>query len=566
MVTIRKAVAINPRPRRKWLRTPLVLTASVVAAAAVMITLPIPSSASPSRPPIYLGPSWGLDRIDQRGLPLDHKYTYDQTGAGVTAYVIDGGIRTTHHEFGGRAVAGFSAFNDAPASDTSPCTEHGTHVAGTIGGATVGVAKAVKIVSVRVYSANCFTDADAIIAGVNWVTEHHSGPSVANMSLGHTWDDDTWHRVDEAVERSIRSGVTYVVGAGNWLPGGRDACDVHPARVPAAITVGATNSADSRDTGYSNYGRCVDLFAPGTNIVSAGYASDNAYWVDSGTSMATADVTGVAALYLQSRPSATPADVAAAVIGSATPNVVANAGPGSPNRLLYSKVAPTMTLTTSRSWAPLGAPVTIAAHLNTPIDNSVYFVRLLDTTTGQTLKQCVSGIVCETSVSSATLATHTYVAHLDRGRGGPPPYPIVSASPAIRVIWGPPIRLTVPHLTFATISFHTNDEDKDYDTDATVEIYAKNGKLVASAGIGSWQRFANNEDDGPFNLTTLDPSVTMSSLHGGSVRIVIRPNGHDTWRFNFNTRINFSDGGSLSVGRVGVQMSQEHEAYSWSIQ
>lgn len=203
--------------------------------------------------------------------------------------------------------------------------------------------------------------------------------------------------------------------------------------------------------------------------------------------------------------------------------------------------------------------------LNTPIDNSVYFVRLLDTTTGQTLKQCVSGTVCETSVSSATLVTHTYVAHLDRGRGGPPPYPIVSASPAIRVIWGPPIRLTVPHLTFAAISFHTNDEDKDHDTNVTVDIYAKNQQLVASGVIGLSQRFADNEDDGPFNLTTLDPSVTMSSLHGGSVRVVIKPYGDDTWRFNFNTRINFSDGGSLSVGRVGVQMSEEHEAYSWPI-
>jgi hypothetical protein len=123
----------------------------------------------------------------------------------------------------------------------------------------------------------------------------------------------------------------------------------------------------------------------------------------------------------------------------------------------------------------------------------------------------------------------------------------------------------VPQLTFAAISFHTNDEDKDHDTDAIVEIYAKNGRLVASGGIGSGQRFADNEDDGPFNLTTLDPSVTMSSLHGGTVRVVIKPWGDDTWRFNFSTLINFSGGGSLSVGRVGVQMSEEHEAYSWPI-
>ena len=273
--------------------------------------------------------TWGLDRIDQRALPLTNSYTYDRTGSGVTAYIIDTGIRATHNEFGGRVTAGATAINDGRGS--SDCNGHGTHVAGTVGGSTYGVAKAVTLVPVRVLDCNGSGSTSGVIAGVDWVTSHHtSGPAVANMSLG----GGVSTTLDNAVSRSISDGVTYAVAAGNE---NTNACNGSPARVGSALTVGSTTSSDARSS-FSNYGSCVDLFAPGSSITSAWWTSNTATNTISGTSMASPHVAGAAALYLQGHPTASPSTVSSAINGGATTGVVSNAGTGSPNRLLYSRL------------------------------------------------------------------------------------------------------------------------------------------------------------------------------------------------------------------------------------
>ncbi|WP_030622913.1 S8 family peptidase [Streptomyces sclerotialus] len=274
-------------------------------------------------------PSWGLDRIDQTNLPLDKRYTYpDSAGSGTTVYVIDTGVRVSHQDFGGRAVNGYDAVdNDNVAQDGNG---HGTHVAATAAGTSYGVAKKAKVVAVRVLNNSGSGTTAGVIAGIDWVTRNHSGPSVANMSLG----GGASTALDNAVKNSIASGVTYAVAAGN---SNLDAGTSSPARVPEAITVGATTSTDARAS-YSNYGSRLDLFAPGSSITSAWRTSDTATNTISGTSMATPHVAGAAAVYLAGHPSASPAAVSSALVSGATSGVVTSPGSGSPNKLL--KIVP----------------------------------------------------------------------------------------------------------------------------------------------------------------------------------------------------------------------------------
>ena len=269
-------------------------------------------------------PPWGLDRIDQRNRPLNAIYTFNWTGSGVRAYVIDTGIRTSHSQFGGRASNVFDAFG----GNGQDCNGHGTHVAGTIGGSTYGVAKSSLLRGVRVLNCSGSGSNSGVIAGVDWVTNNRINPAVANMSLG----GGASSAVDTAVNNLANSGVPIAVAAGN---SNTDACTQSPARAANAISVGSTTTSDARSS-FSNFGTCVDIFAPGSGILSAWISSDTATATLSGTSMASPHVAGVAALYKQFNPGASGSTTRSAIINGSTTGVVTSAGSGSPNRLLYS--------------------------------------------------------------------------------------------------------------------------------------------------------------------------------------------------------------------------------------
>ena len=257
--------------------------------------------------------TWGLDRVDQHALPLSTTYSYSNTGNGVTAYIIDTGILFNHSEFsGGRATSGYDAVDGGSAGD---CNGHGTHVAGTVGGTKYGIAKGVKLVAVRVLNCSGSGTWSGVIAGIDWVTAHRLRPAVANLSLGGGGNTS----VDNAVKNMIGAGVATAVAAGNGNQGGiaQDACKYSPARVAAAMTIGATDKTDKKAS-WSNYGNCVDWFAPGVGITSAWKTSSTATNTISGTSMATPHTTGVAALYLQSHATASPASVRGALYTSTT--------------------------------------------------------------------------------------------------------------------------------------------------------------------------------------------------------------------------------------------------------
>ncbi len=287
-----------------------------------VIQLIVPMNATTQNPT----PSWGLDRIDQQSLPLNSTYSYNNDGTGVNAYIIDTGILFTHSEFSGRASYGYDALNDG--NNGNDCNGHGTHVAGTVGSTQYGVAKNVSLIAVRVLKCEGSGTTSGVIAGIDWVTVNAHYPAVANMSLGGGASSS----MDTAVANSVNSGISYAVAAGNST---QDACKFSPARTPSAITVGATDRTDSRPS-WSNYGKCLDLFAPGVSITSAWIGSDTAIKTISGTSMAAPHAAGVIALKLQGTPNATPGEIAAELIDKSTTGVVKLPGKNSPNRLLFT--------------------------------------------------------------------------------------------------------------------------------------------------------------------------------------------------------------------------------------
>lgn len=268
--------------------------------------------------------TWGLDRIDQANLPLNNTYSYDYDGTGVNAYVIDTGVRITHNQFGNRGRSGYTAINDG--NGTNDCQGHGTHVAGTIGSTTYGVAKDARIYAVRVLGCDGSGSNSGVIGGVDWVAANHIKPAVANMSLG----GGASSALDNAVNSAVSQGITMVVAAGN---DNSNACSYSPARAANAITVGSTTSSDARSS-FSNYGSCLDIYAPGSSITSTWSTSNTATNTISGTSMASPHVAGVAALYLDEYPNASPTQVGNAIKNAAIMNKVSDARSGSPNLLL----------------------------------------------------------------------------------------------------------------------------------------------------------------------------------------------------------------------------------------
>jgi aqualysin 1 len=298
-----RAVALSDDPRVRFVEEDSIMTATVT----------------------QTNPPWGLDRIGQRDLPLNQTYSYTATGTGVNAYIIDTGIRITHTQFGGRASIGFDAVGDG--QNGNDCNGHGTHVSGTVGGSTFGVAKNVRLFAVRVLNCSGSGSNAGVIAGVDWVTAHRIRPAVANMSLG----GGVSAALDTAVRNSIASGVTYAIAAGN---SNANAANSSPARVAEAITVGASTITDARAS-FSNFGSVVDIFAPGQGILSAWRTSDTATNTISGTSMATPHVAGVAARFLQNNTGASPATVRNELVAQATLNHLSGIPSGTANRLLF---------------------------------------------------------------------------------------------------------------------------------------------------------------------------------------------------------------------------------------
>ena len=272
--------------------------------------------------------TWGLDRSDQRNLPLNSTYNADGNAQGVPVYVVDTGVLASHQDFAGRVKAGYTAVSDG--NGTTDCNGHGTHVAGTIAGTKYGIAKSASIIPVRVLDCNGSGTTSTVIAGLDWVASQNPRNAVVNLSLG----GGTSTALDDAINRVVNKDIVVVVAAGN---NNADACNYSPSRVPAAITVGATTNQDQR-ANYSNYGKCLDVFAPGSNITSDWYSSNTATATASGTSMASPHVAGLAAILRAIYTGENVPQITNRILNKATTNKVTDSQTGSPNRLLYTRL------------------------------------------------------------------------------------------------------------------------------------------------------------------------------------------------------------------------------------
>ncbi|WP_457946486.1 S8 family serine peptidase [Pseudarthrobacter sp. alpha12b] len=367
-----------------------VVTANPAQAAALARSAKV-LSVEPDAPVKLSGTEqpapWGLDRADQRSLPLSGTYSWTGAGAGVTAYVVDTGILASHTDFGGRVAAGWTAVADG--KGTTDCNGHGTHVAGTVAGSTYGVAKSATLVPVRVLDCSGSGYNSDVVAGLDWIAANHAAgtPAVANLSLGGAASTT----VDNAIQAVLADGVTTVVAAGNSAA---DACTGSPARVPGAVTVAASDSAD-KQASFSNFGSCVDLYAPGVGITSDYYTSTTATASMSGTSMAAPHTAGAAALLLSQNPALAPADVSAELVANATPGVITGATTGTPNRLLY----------TGAVAAPAPAPAPPVASISPAAKAAAVAVGTNVTATFSTAVQGVSaGTFALRNAAGATIA------------------------------------------------------------------------------------------------------------------------------------------------------------------